>query len=117
MKYVEKILDNHEKPSSEGWKNTSKELDFSESMIHKGCPRNAFLGLCSAGLIKNISKGSYTKSILNKNYAEKAIDILKKNPELVENPLDLWNQIQTETKKHNGQMDVVCALWKNGLIN
>ena len=116
ISYVNKILREKLVPSSDGWKMEAKELDFSESMINKGCPRNAFLGLCSSGLVKNIPKGIYTKSIKNRTYAEKAVEILRKNPGFANNPLGLWKKIQTEEITHNGQMNVVCALWKNGLI-
>lgn len=116
ISYVNKILREKLVPSSDGWKMEAKELDFSESMINKGCPRNAFLGLCSSGLVKNIPKGIYTKSIKNRTYAEKAVEILKINPDLANAPSRLWEILQTEVKNHNGQMNIVCALWKNGLI-
>lgn len=42
----------------------------------KGCPKNAFLGLCEAGLISGIPHGSYSgrsNSQKNKGYAVKAV--------------------------------------------
>jgi hypothetical protein len=82
----------------------------------KGCPKNAFLGLCEEGLVKGIPKGSYTGSQKNKSYALKAIDVLKENPDLASNPNNLWTEVISEPKSHNSQMNVVIALWKNGLI-
>ena len=38
----------------------------------KGCPKNAFLGLCEEGLVVDIEKGYYTErstSHKNKDYA------------------------------------------------
>lgn len=116
LSYVRRIYKENLVPCAEGWKKTGKKLGFKQSTINKGCPRNAFLGLCSSGLVKNIPKGIYTKSIKNRTYAEKAVEILRKNPGFANNPLGLWKKIQTEEITHNGQMNVVCALWKNGLI-
>ena len=36
------------------------------ALAKKGCPKGTFLGLCEEGLIKDIPKGQYTKSIKNK---------------------------------------------------
>lgn len=83
----------------------------------KGCPRNTFLALCEEGMIKGIPKGNYTRSMKNKEYAIKAINVLKKNPDLVNDSKTLWYEVVDELKSHNGQMDVVIALWKNGYIN
>lgn len=82
----------------------------------KGCPKSAFLGLCEEGLVRGIPKGSYTRSQKNKSYALKAIELLKESPDLSSNPNKLWKEIISEPKAHNSQMDVVVALWKNGLI-
>jgi hypothetical protein len=51
----------------------------------KGCPKNAFLGLCEVGLVQGIPSGSYTEksgSTKNKGYAVQAIEVLKVRPEL-----------------------------------
>ncbi len=84
----------------------------------KSCPRGAFLGLCSDGLLKNLSSGDYTRSKKNKQYAIDAITILRKNPSLVSDKLGLWNEVvKGSSKKHNEQMDVIIALWNNGFID
>ncbi|WP_406660612.1 hypothetical protein V7O66_12345 [Methanolobus sp. ZRKC3] len=88
----------------------------SPSCRRKGCPKSAFLGLCEEGLVRGIPKGSYTRSQKNKGYALKAIELLKENPNLSSNPNKLWKMIISEPKAHNSQMDVVVALWANGLI-
>ena len=83
----------------------------------KGCPKDAFLGLCEEGLIKYIPAGSYTKSLKNKQYAIDAVSALGKNPDLASNWKALWRLAsRSENKTHNGQMDVVISLWTNGLI-
>lgn len=82
----------------------------------KGCPKGAFLGLCEIGFIKGVPRGSYTNSKKNKDYAIKAVAILKENPDMANNPKDLWNKIINEEKKSNNQMEVVCELFKLGMI-
>ncbi|CAM4470617.1 DUF6979 family protein [Paenibacillus typhae] len=85
----------------------------------KGCPKNAFLGLCEDGLVRGIPKGNYTyrSDSLNKAYAVQAVKLLKANPELASDRNVLWKEVMKDVKKsHNSQMDVVLALWKSGLI-
>ncbi|EPY6430836.1 DUF6979 family protein [Clostridium sporogenes] len=49
----------------------NKMFGEKKASARKGCPKNAFLGLCQEGLIKGIPKGIYnTKpNSLNKKYA------------------------------------------------
>ncbi len=83
----------------------------------KGCPKGAFLGLCEVGLVKGIPGGIYTNSTKNKSYAVRAISILKHDPSYGSNIEQLWlAAIGGVEKKHNSQMNVVLALWNNGLI-
>jgi hypothetical protein len=82
----------------------------------KGSPRGAFLGLCEEGLVKGIPAGRYTASKDNKGYAVRAAALLiegKQNWSTSE----LWRAVECDpAKTHNGQMDIVLALWKNDLI-
>lgn len=85
----------------------------------KGCPKNAFLGLCEEGLVRGIPKGNYMyrSDSLNKAYAIQAVELLKANPELASDRNVLWKEVMKGVKKsHNSQMDVVLALWERGLI-
>jgi hypothetical protein len=83
----------------------------------KGCPKGAFLGLCEEGLVKGIPIGNYTISTKNKNYAVRAVSILKHDSSYVSNVERLWSAaIGGVEKKHNSQMDVVLALWNFGFI-
>jgi hypothetical protein len=105
---------------STAWDKACKELKFSDSLRKKGCPKNTFLGLCEEGLVDNVPKGNYTKSVKNKSYGIAAVKVLTKNPSLANNADNLWDAILEEVpnrcKKHNGQMDVVIALWLNNMI-
>jgi hypothetical protein len=83
----------------------------------KGCPRDAFLGLCEEGLIKGIPQGSYCNSVKNKRYALSALAHLQLNPSLSKQPMLLWHQVlEGEHKTYNSQMDIVIALWNSGLL-
>ncbi len=95
---------------------TMQVFPDSISSRNKGCPKNSFLGLCEDGYIVNVTRGSYTRSEKNKNYAIKAISLLNTNPMLTER--ELWKLvIDKPNKKHNYQMDVVKTLWDNKYIN
>lgn len=99
------------------WKlEAKKAFPDSISSQKKSCPKSAFLGLCENGLIKGIPEGEYTRSIDNKAYAIKAIKILKQTSQTLFSPKELWEQLELGNKSHNSQMDVVLALWNEGLI-
>ena len=61
-------------------KATTEIFGSNTSGQKKSYPKDAFLGLCEEGLIRNVSKGQYTNSKKNKEYALTAISILKSNP-------------------------------------
>lgn len=100
-----------------GWEIAMNELyPTSESARKKGCPRGAFLGLCEEGLVKGIQPGSYTSSTDNKAYAVLAVALLADGSRTW-SVNELWRAVTKEREtKHNSQMDVVLALWKNKLI-
>jgi hypothetical protein len=82
----------------------------------KGCPRGAFLGLCEEGLVKGVPVGHYTASRDNKAYAIRAVTLLAEGEQALSISA-LWHAVTNGSGKvHNSQMDVVLALWKNGLI-
>jgi hypothetical protein len=82
----------------------------------KGGPRGAFLGLCEEGLVKDIPPGDYTRSKDNKTYAIRAVALLKEASRHWSRSA-LWQAVTDGVeKKENGQIDVVLALWNNGLI-
>jgi hypothetical protein len=84
---------------------------------YKGCPKSAFLGLAEAGLVLGVPAGQYTTSIENKSYAAAAVQMLRREPQLAQNPLMLWRRVMNgRDKRHNGQMDVVIALLSTGRL-
>ncbi len=106
----------------DAWDEAARENIVSGSLRTKGCPKEAFLGLCQEGKVKDVPSGQrYTKSDCNKRYAVKAVEVLKKKPILQDNRAALWRTVLEELgedreKEHNQQIDVVLALWTNHLI-
>jgi hypothetical protein len=89
---------------------TAKEIFETKSSQEKGCPKNTFLGLCTEGLVKGIPKGSYTKSVKNKEYAIRAVAILKQNKHTTFSPKELWDKLELGDKRFNSKMNVVLTL-------
>ena len=82
----------------------------------KGSPRGAFLGLCEEGLVKGIPAGHYAASADNKSYAVRAVALLTEGKQNWSTST-LWRAVEDDPERtHNGQMDIVLALWKNDLI-
>ncbi len=105
----------------EAWRKAANEVIDSQFSRDKGCPRNAFLSLCSEGKVKGIPAGNYTRSGRNGRYTLEALKILRNDSEYVNNWSGLWKRVlhtlgEFEEKTHNGQMDVVIALWAKGYM-
>jgi hypothetical protein len=84
-------------------------------MQKKSAPRAAFLGLCEAGAVKGISAGDPTPQNRNKEYAVKAVELLRAGTHRT--IPSLWTAVaEGDEAPHAAQLDVVMALWKNGLI-
>lgn len=99
------------------WSRSAKEVfPNSKSSQEKGCPKATFLGLCEEGLVKGIPKGNYTKSVKNKEYALKAVEILKQNSQTTFSPKGLWEKLELGDKRSNSQMVVVLATLAQYLI-
>lgn len=84
----------------------------------KGAPRAAFVGLCEAGLVKGIAAGASPMSTTenrSKAFALKAVELLRAGSH--KTVTQLWAGVTEGLEvQHGSQMDVVLALWKNGLI-
>ena len=87
----------------------------SVSAQRKGAPRQAFLSLCEAGLVKGIPAGQYAAPHRGVTYATRAVSLLQAGTHSTIN--SLWAEVTDgEQIPHASQMDVVLALWKNNLI-
>ncbi len=81
----------------------------------KTAPRAAFLGLCEQGLVKGIPAAATAASDRNRSAAVAAVALLQAGTHRTVPAL--WSAVSdSEETPHNAQMDVVLALWKNGLI-
>jgi hypothetical protein len=99
------------------WMNCAAEAyPNSESSQNKNCPRATFLGLAEEGLIKEIPPGDYVNSPDNKQHGLDAVEILRGDSSMAEDPKELWNSLPGVDKAYNEQMHVVIALWEAGLI-
>jgi len=100
----------------EAWEIASQEV--TEEREHKTkrhlSPRNTFLAIFGEGNVKE-----------NAEYVKVALYILRKYPDSIFVPRQLWKKVMTELinrraiekeKAYNEQMDVVLALWNAGLI-
>jgi hypothetical protein len=98
---------------AQAWKAAIAQFTSSNQSRSKFCPREAFIGLCAAGVITDISGdtdrgGKQTK---NRQYAIAAWKLLQSQPNL--DKKSLWASIPGAPTQENGQMDVVISLWKD----
>ncbi len=97
----------------QAWKAAIAQFTSSNQSRSKVCPREAFIGLCAAGVITGISRDNDDGGKQNKNrqYAIAAWRMLQSRPNL--NKKSLWAAISAAPAQENGQMDVVISLWKD----
>jgi hypothetical protein len=103
----------------DSWDWAISQLTPSPSSRKKACPRDAYLGLCEAGLVRGIPAGKYGTPINNINgrYAVDAYKILQMEPNLKANKKMVWSRIpERSAANENGQLDVVLSLLENGLL-
>jgi hypothetical protein len=100
------------------WKKAIAEFTDSIYSRKKPCPKNAFLGLCSDGLIAGIPRGNYLykPGSVERLYARTAVEYLKTHHGIPSSAKELWTAIGNGDKHHDSQMNVVLHLWKNKLI-
>jgi hypothetical protein len=120
LRAVELLHENTVESPAKAWSTATGEFFGQGSWGQKkGCPKNTFLGLCEEGLVKGVPPGiyNYRQNSKNKGYALKAVQLIKTQSELLNDVNGLWGRVLGgEEMSHNYQMDVVIALWENGLI-
>jgi hypothetical protein len=99
----------------EAWQKAIAEFSTSYHVRKKTCPKNTFLGLCSDSFVTGIPPDEYVDSV-ERIYARKALEILRKNPSLANSPDKLWSEIGNGGKHRDAQTEIVTTLWKEGLI-
>lgn len=120
------LLRNGYRSAEDAWRVIAGEV-FRDAPAARGkvCPRETFLGLCQAGLIRGVPATSCipSNSGLNRGYSVAAVRLLAAEPNLArQGGTELWRRVMSEvgadsTKRHNQQMDVVLSLWNKGLIS
>jgi hypothetical protein len=84
-------------------------------MQKKSAPKSAFLGLCEAGVVKGVAVAEPGAENRNKEHAVKAVELLRAGTH--KTIPALWTAVaEGDEAPHAAQLDVVMALWKNGLI-
>jgi hypothetical protein len=114
IKAVEYIRSGDYPDPRDAWKEAIREETGSKATEGKPCPRCAFLGLCECGLVRGVRPGNYTYSRVNKRYAVDAIRMLRVSEKKLRRA-DVWARVAPGITE-GGQMDVVFALWEDGLI-
>ena len=102
----------------QAWKESAKKFfPDSPTSQDKPCPRCAFLGLASAGFIVGVPSGEYTTSQCSREHAIAGVNLLRDEPSLCTNPIEIWRRIDCDKPDtYNQQMHVVASLWKGGHI-
>jgi hypothetical protein len=112
--------------ADEAWQSVAGEVfDDAPDARDKACPREAFLGLCAAGLVRGVSPGTCPEPSRspNRRYSITAVRLLAADPDLARgSKIGLWRRVLRELgmdpkKKPNEQMEVVLALWEQGLLD
>jgi hypothetical protein len=124
IRSIERLQSSRESADA-AWRVIAKDVfEGAPDARDKACPREAFLGLCAAGLIRGVSPDtcSETSHSPNRSYSVTAVRLLVADPRLAQgSKIGLWRRVLTELgadpkKKPNAQMDVVLALWEQGFI-
>jgi hypothetical protein len=99
------------------WESALEKLyPTSPAARKKSAPRGAFLGLCEEGMVKNIPAGEYVKAKDDKAYAVDAVKLLLAGEQRWSRSA-LWQAVtKGAAVEHDGQIDIVLALWNNDLI-
>jgi hypothetical protein len=101
---------------AERWDTAVRQLYPEKPYLQrKTAPRGAFLGLCEQGLVKGIEASASPALDKHRSYAVRAVELLRAGTHRSVN--QIWEAVtEGDESAHNAQIDVVLALWKNGLI-
>lgn len=83
----------------------------------KNCPRTTYLTLCGKGFVRGVPPGRYAAGRENAAHAIALVRLLVKDGSRAkETDALLWKLAGGGSKHQNGQVEVVKALWRAGLI-
>lgn len=98
----------------EAWAVMAAELySGTPALQERGCGRSAFLRLCAAGVVREVTASDCADAKKDQDYALRALKILNEDPTLAHDQDTLWRLVtEGRTIRHNGQMDVECTLFR-----
>ncbi len=95
----------------------SKAIAEQPGGYDKNCPRTTYLTLCGEGFIRGVPPGRYAQGRENATYAIALVRLLIEDGSRVDEPeAVLWKLVGAGDTHRNGQVEVVKALWRAGLI-
>lgn len=113
---AKRIISENESDYAKVWKECLSKYTESDETTAKGCPKNAFVDLCSLGFVVGIQKKEGEELSENGKKAIDAIKILKKrNWNLPEGKSKFWED--NFGTSHQGHLDIIIALKNAGLLN
>ncbi len=121
LKTLEKLESIHVINSSVILKYWKESLIDQNINYIKGCPKNLFISL----VLNNKLVFDNSKSLINDFFSKeyiyslKAIEILKSSNDVGYSSSSLWKLVTNSleiNRVHQGEMDVVLALWESGRI-
>lgn len=82
----------------------------------EGCPKAAFIGLCSEGMVKGIPANCYglKRGTKNKRYAVDAAKLLLSGHDM--DIKSIWEKVTDKKIAHHGQINIVISLYKAELL-
>lgn len=82
----------------------------------EGCPKVAFIGLCSEGMVKGIPTNSYglKQGAKNKRYAVDAAKLLLSGHDM--DIPSIWEKVTDKKIVHHGQINIVISLYQAELL-
>lgn len=84
----------------------------------KPCPRSVFLTLCSEGLVKGVSSGTYSNARENRDHTLKALEFLVQDKSLLLDKRKWWSLVVSDNPiVYDYQLDVIIALSRTELLN
>ena len=97
------------------WTDSLSNYTKSKTTLTKGCPKNAFVDLCSFGFVKGVRKDENRKLSENGRKTIKALEILNRQDWQFKSKSEFWNK--NFGTSHQGQMDIILALKDANLLN
>lgn len=89
----------------------------SGAAARKCCPRTTYLTLCGEGYVRGVPAGQYAHGRENADHAIALARLLLEDSCLLDAPAaELWNRAGGLRKSQNGQVAVVVALVRAGLL-